>query len=160
MSLSHPDQTSEYCASFDAIRREREGARVGPVTRRSRLEKRRDETRQDSLDLVSSRGFWSRDQIDETVSCLVSSRDLLSRSRLVSLPALNKVLFFEKKNPIFVGEAKNSELMGKIRFFLAKVRQAIIMFFRDGGFGFVRSEDEQFAGAEFENPEDDPRLPT
>ena len=45
-------------------------------------------------------------------------------------------------------------------FLLAKVRQAIIMFFRDGGFGFVRSEDEQFAGAEFENPEDDPRLPT
>ena len=45
-------------------------------------------------------------------------------------------------------------------FLLAKVRQAIIMFFRDGGFGFVRSEDEQFAGAEFDNPEDDPRLPT
>ena len=41
--------------------------------------------------LVSSRNFLSRDQIDETVSCLVSSRDLPSRSRLVtfvSLPAL------------------------------------------------------------------------
>ena len=55
---------------------------------------------------------------------------------------------------------KAANCWGKSVFLLAKVRQAIIMFFRDGGFGFVRSEDEQFAGAEFENPEDDPRLPT
>ncbi len=34
--------------------------------------------------LVSSRKFWSRDKLNETVSCLVSSRDLPSRSRLVS----------------------------------------------------------------------------
>ena len=36
------------------------------------------------LSLVSSLvTFWSRDGTDETVSCLVSSRDLPSRSRLV-----------------------------------------------------------------------------
>ena len=38
--------------------------RVGPVTRRSRLEKRRDETRRDHLDLVSSRNFVSRDGLE------------------------------------------------------------------------------------------------
>ena len=69
----------------------------------------------------------------------------------------NKVLVFEKKK---WGGENQLTYGGKIRFFLSKVRQAIIMFFRDGGFGFVRSEDEQFAGAVFENPEDDPRLPT
>ncbi len=38
---------------------------LGPVTRRSRLEKRRDETRRDRLDLVSSRDFVSRDRLEK-----------------------------------------------------------------------------------------------
>ena len=37
---------------------------VGPVTRWSRLEKRRDKTRRDRLDLVSSREFVSRDGLE------------------------------------------------------------------------------------------------
>ncbi len=40
------------------------GAIVGPVTRWSRLEKRRGETRRDGLDLVSSRDFVSRDGLE------------------------------------------------------------------------------------------------
>ncbi len=39
-------------------------AKLGPVTRWSRLEKRRDETRRDRLDLVSSRDFVSRDGLE------------------------------------------------------------------------------------------------
>ncbi len=44
------------------------GLSVGPVTRRSRLEKRRDEMRRDRLDLVSSRDFISRDGLDKKFS--------------------------------------------------------------------------------------------
>ncbi len=40
------------------------GEGVGPVTRRSRLEKSRDETRRDRPDLVSSREFVSRDGLE------------------------------------------------------------------------------------------------
>ncbi len=40
---------------------------VGPVTRPSRLEKRRDEMRRDRLDLVSSRDFVSRDRLEKKI---------------------------------------------------------------------------------------------
>ncbi len=61
--------------------------------------------------LVSSRKFWSRDKKGETVSCLVSSRDPPSRSRLVtfvSLPALSEPLkinfraFFSGKGNVWI----------------------------------------------------------